>query len=150
MAGQVHAALGGQHAAEDGGRLAGEDEAEHHGRLGEDEQADQHVGLPAVQREQRLEEAVDHGAPSGRPGAGDGAGPRHGADQLTARSVYSRGVSWRQRSSTCAMKSSPWTRWVRMSAWPWGRASIQLWPPGTQSTGRARDGGELERGAARA
>ena len=22
-----------------------------------------------------------------------------------------------------------------MSAWPWGRASIQLWPPGTQITG---------------
>ncbi len=61
-AGQRDAALGGQHAAEDGRRLAGEDEAEHDRRLGEDEQADQQVGLPPVQREQRLEDLVDHGA----------------------------------------------------------------------------------------
>ena len=64
--GQVHPALGGQHAAEDGGRLAGEDEAEHHGRLGEDQQADQRVGRPPVQREQRLEQTVDHGAAPAR------------------------------------------------------------------------------------
>ena len=65
-AGQADAALGGQHAAEDGGGLAGEHEAEHHGVLGEDEQADQRVGLPPVQREQRLEQPADHGAPSVR------------------------------------------------------------------------------------
>ena len=34
-----------------------------------------------------------------------------------------------------------------MSAWPWGRASIQLWPPGTHSTGERANGRELERGA---
>ena len=49
MADDVDAALGGEDAAEDGGRLTGEDEAEQHGRLGEDEQADERVGLPAVQ-----------------------------------------------------------------------------------------------------
>ena len=64
MASRFDSALGSQHAAEDGGRLAGEDEAEHHGGLGEHEQADEQIGRPAVQREQWLEQAVDHGAPT--------------------------------------------------------------------------------------
>ena len=132
---QVHAALGGQDAAEDGGGLAREDEAEHDGGLGEDEQADQRVGLPAVQREQRLEQTVDHGAPSGGSGADGAASPRHGARQLTARSVYSRGVSWRQRSSTCVHELLALDEMREDVGLALGRASIQLCPPGTHSTG---------------
>ncbi len=107
---EVHAALRRQHAAHDGGRLAREDEAEHHGRLGEDQETDEGVGRPAVQRQQRLEQAVDQRLRRSV----------HGAQRVL------RGVSWRQRSSTFDMNAWPWTRCVRMSAWPWGRASIQL------------------------
>ena len=60
--GQRDAALGGQHAAEDGRRLAREDEAQHHRRLGEDQHADERIGLPSAQRQEGLEDLVDHRA----------------------------------------------------------------------------------------
>ena len=91
MPAQADAALRGQDAAEDGGGLAREHEAEHDGVLGEDEQADQRVGLPPVEREQRLQEPADHGVPSvRRRRRAETAGPSHARPSVDGAAACTR------------------------------------------------------------